>query len=428
MTIEALYQIYLKYPRISTDTRKIQPGDIYVALKGEHFNGNQFAHQALALGAAYCIVDESHGEPHPHIIRVADSLGTLQSLAGYHRQQLSIPVIGITGSNGKTTTKELMAAVLRAQYRTTATEGNLNNHIGVPLTLLSITPDTEIAIVEMGANHAGEIAGYCRYARPDFALINNCGKAHLEGFGSIEGVRRAKGELYDFIREHDGTIFINNDLDYLQDMARGITRRFSYGQSNADIIGRDVSDTPLLKVAVLNHMLESEIRTRLTGSYNLPNVLAAIAVGTYFQVPIETIKEALEAYVPGNSRSQWIKTGRNELILDAYNANPSSMEAAIRNFAAIPAASKILLLGSMKEVGNYSTTEHQKVVDLCRELGLKQVFLVGSEFATADMKGYPWFADSLSLKTYIQSQQWRQQLILIKGSRGSRMEVVTEAL
>lgn len=428
MTIEALYQIYLKYPRISTDTRKIQPGDIYVALKGEHFNGNQFAHQALALGAAYCIVDENHGEPHPHIIRVADSLGTLQSLAGYHRQQLSIPVIGITGSNGKTTTKELMAAVLRAQYRTTATEGNLNNHIGVPLTLLSITPDTEIAIVEMGANHAGEIAGYCRYARPDFALINNCGKAHLEGFGSIEGVRRAKGELYDFIREHDGTIFINNDLDYLQDMARGITRRFSYGQSNADIIGRDVSDTPLLKVAVLNHMLESEIRTRLTGSYNLPNVLAAIAVGIYFKIPIETIREALEAYVPGNSRSQWIKTGRNELILDAYNANPSSMEAAIRNFAAIPAASKILLLGSMKEVGNYSTTEHQKVVDLCRELGLKQVFLVGSEFATADMKGYPWFADSLSLKTYIQSQQWRQQLILIKGSRGSRMEVVTEAL
>lgn len=428
MTIEALYQIYLKYPRISTDTRKIQPGDIYVALKGEHFNGNQFAHQALALGAAYCIVDENHGEPHPHIIRVADSLGTLQSLAGYHRQQLSIPVIGITGSNGKTTTKELMAAVLRAQYRTTATEGNLNNHIGVPLTLLSITPDTEIAIVEMGANHAGEIASYCRYARPDFALINNCGKAHLEGFGSIEGVRRAKGELYDFIREHDGTIFINNDLDYLQDMARGITRRFSYGQSNADIIGRDVSDTPLLKVAVLNHMLESEIRTRLTGSYNLPNVLAAIAVGIYFKIPIETIREALEAYVPGNSRSQWIKTGRNELILDAYNANPSSMEAAIRNFAAIPAASKILLLGSMKEVGNYSTTEHQKVVDLCRDLGLKQVFLVGSEFATADMKGYPWFADSLSLKTYIQSQQWRQQLILIKGSRGSRMEVVTEAL
>lgn len=428
MTTEALYQLYLKYPNICTDTRKIRPGDIYVALKGEHFNGNQFAHQALALGAAYCIADELHGDPHPHILLVADSLETLQSLAAYHRRQLSIPVIGITGSNGKTTTKELMAAVLRKKFRTTATEGNLNNHIGVPLTLLAIPPDTEIAIVEMGANHIGEIAAYCRYARPDFALINNCGKAHLEGFGSIEGVRKAKGELYDFIKANGGTIFINNDLDYLRDMSEGIVQRFTYGQSNADIIGKDISDSPLLKVAILNHMLESEIATHLTGSYNLPNVLAAVAVGIYFQVPIEDIKDALEAYTPGNSRSQWMKTGKNELILDAYNANPSSMEAALKNFATIPAASKTALLGGMKEVGQYSMAEHQKIVDLCKELGLKQVYLVGKEFAEADMKGYPWFADSTSLQAYIQGQQWHDQLILIKGSRGSKMEIVTDVL
>lgn len=428
MNIEALYQLYLQHPGISTDSRKIEPGVVYFALKGANFNGNVFAHQALEQGAAYAVVDELHGDAHPHIIVVEDSLVTLQQLAKYHRTQLDIPVLAITGSNGKTTTKELIYAVLSEQYKTTATKGNLNNHIGIPLTLLSIPLDTEIAIVEMGANHIGEIADYCTYTLPNFGLINNCGKAHLEGFGSIEGVRKAKGELYDYIRIHQGTIFINNDLDYLQEMSKDITNRYTYGQASADLIGKDVSDTPLLKVAILNRLMECSIATQLTGSYNLPNVLAAVAVGTYFKIPVDTIKKALEAYVPSNSRSQWIKTAKNELILDAYNANPSSMELSIKNFAGIHAVDKAVLLGAMKEVGTSSQAEHQKLIDLCISLGLEQVFLVGNEFKDVDIKAYHWFADSELLKCFLAQQNWHNKLILIKGSRGSKMEVVTEVL
>jgi UDP-N-acetylmuramoyl-tripeptide--D-alanyl-D-alanine ligase len=428
MDISDIYKIYKKHPQISTDTRKIQANSIFFALKGSNFNGNTFAEEALSLGASYAIVDEAHFAKNEKIIVVNDVLQTLQQLALYHRRTLNIPFLAITGSNGKTTTKELIYAVLATKYKTVATIGNLNNHIGVPLTILSIPADTEIAIIEMGANHLGEIASYCTYTEPNFALINNCGKAHLEGFGSIEGVRKGKGELYDFIREHGGTIFINNDLDYLKDLSIGISQKVSYGQANADIIGKDVSDSPFLSVAILNHLLEIKIDTQLTGSYNLPNVLAAVAVGICFKISIEAIKAALENYKPSNSRSQWMKTDRNEIIIDAYNANPSSMEVAIQNFNSIPHQDKVLLLGSMKEVGDYSKTEHQKLVDMCQDLGFEQVFLVGPEFAEVNKREYSYFDTSDSLATYISQQNWNSKLILIKGSRGSKMEKVLNVL
>lgn len=428
MDIKELYQHYLTYPSICIDTRKLSANCIYFGLKGNNFDGSLFAAQALEGGAALCVVTSWEGAPDPRVIVVSDTLATLQALAKHHRDQLRIPIIGITGSNGKTTTKELLAAVLCTTFKTIATQGNLNNHIGVPLTLLSIPLDAEMAIIEMGANHIGEIASYCQYAQPNFAIINNCGKAHLEGFGSLEGVRKGKGELYDFIREHGGTIFINTDLDYLVEMSKGINNRFSYGQSNADIIGRDVSDTPLLTVAILNHLLECSIQTQLTGSYNLPNVLAAVAVGTYFEIPIDTIKAAIETYCPNNSRSQWVKTSKNQLILDAYNANPSSMEAAIQNFSEIPHAQKILLLGSMKEVGAASDIEHQKLIDQCKNLGFTEVYVVGPEFGQVALRGYQHFSDSDALSSYITTQNWEDKLILIKGSRGSKMELTTKVL
>lgn len=428
MNITELYQLYLQHPVISTDTRNIPTDALFFALKGEYFNGNSFAAAALEAGAAYCIIDEEVNVVDARLIKVENTLATLQALALHHRQQLNIPVLGITGSNGKTTTKELVHTVLNTKYKTVATIGNLNNHIGVPLTLLRIPLDAEMAIVEMGANHIGEIASYCAYAQPNFAMINNCGKAHLEGFGGIEGVRKGKGELYDFVRSHDGTIFINNDLDYLQEMAQGIDHRFSYGQSNADIIGKDISDSPLLKIAILNHTLETTIATQLTGSYNLPNVLAAVAVGTYFGIDIDTIKAAIEAYAPSNSRSQWLKTNHNDVILDAYNANPSSMEVALINFAKIEAEQKVLLLGGMKEVGAYSEVEHQRIVALCQELGFTQVYLVGPEFKSISQNIYPVFDNSLSLKTYLLDHAITQSLVLIKGSRGSKMEQVVDIL
>lgn len=428
MTIDALYNIYLAHPEICTDTRKIKEGALYFALKGDNFNGNLFATQALALGAAYAIVDEKQDTHDERIILVDEVLTTLQALAKHHRLQLQIPVIAITGSNGKTTTKELLHAVLAQKFKTSATVGNLNNHIGVPLTLLAIAPDTEIAIVEMGANHQQEIAGYCTYALPNYGLINNCGKAHLEGFGSEEGVRKGKGELYDFIRAHQGTIFINNDFEYLQTMAQGIESRISYGTSNAQIIGKDTTDSPLLQVTILTHLLETQIQTQLTGSYNLPNVLAAVAVGHHFGVTIEEIKAAIEAYAPSNSRSQWMQLGSNQMILDAYNANPSSMEVAIRNLHQIEAQNKVLLLGSMKELGEHTAQEHQKVIDLVQQLQFTNAVFIGPEFEAANLYNYMHFANSSDLKDYLQSKQpYQNALILIKGSRGSKMEVALEA-
>ncbi|WP_118974392.1 UDP-N-acetylmuramoyl-tripeptide--D-alanyl-D-alanine ligase [Taibaiella koreensis] len=426
MSIEELYELYRKYPVVQTDSRKVTTGALFFALKGDNFNGNAFAAQALADGAAYAIVDEVAYVANDRYILVDDVLTTLQQLAHHHRLQLNIPVIGVTGSNGKTTTKELLIAVLSRRYKTYATEGNLNNHIGVPLTLLKIRPDAEMAIIEMGANHIGEIAAYCRIANPDHGLITNCGKAHLEGFGSIEGVRKAKGELYDHLRAFQGTIFRNADLDYLREMAKGIDKQITYGTANAQIIGKAIGEDALLRVVLLTAKLETEIRTQLVGAYNLPNVLAAVAVGHHFNVPVEEIKAALEEYLPSNSRSQWLEKGDNKIILDAYNANPSSMKLAVENLAALSGNNKWLLLGAMKEMGQESAAEHQALVDLIATHGFQNVILTGPEFKDT-RHSYLWFSDSEQVRDHLLQQPIHQALVLIKGSRGSRMELVLEA-
>lgn len=429
--INTLYAVYLQHPIVTTDTRNLPPNSIFFALKGDNFNGNTYANQALANGAAYIVVDEIIDEAwltNERVLITENVLATLQELALTHRNHLNLPFLAITGSNGKTTTKELVYAVVSQKYKTVATKGNLNNHIGVPLTILSIPTDAEFAIIEMGANHLFEIESYCTIAKPDYAIINNCGKAHLEGFGSLEGVKQAKGELYDFIRMHDGSIFINADLDYLHQMSNGITKQYTYGTANAQIIGKDISDTPFLKVAVLTHLLETSIQTQLIGSYNLPNVLAAVAVGHYFGVTIDGIKAALEAYTPSNSRSQLVKTAMNEVILDAYNANPTSMDLAINNLAQVQHDKKILMLGSMKELGTDSIIEHQKIIDTSHSYSFEAIYVVGPEFGATTLKNALFFATSADLKAYVSEYPISNALVLVKGSRGSRMEVVMDAL
>ncbi|MFT4062633.1 MAG: UDP-N-acetylmuramoyl-tripeptide--D-alanyl-D-alanine ligase [Edaphocola sp.] len=427
MTIPELYDIYLAHPTVQTDSRKALHGHLFFALKGDNFDGNQFAAQALANGAAYAVVDDAAVAINNQYILVEDALAILQQLANYHRLQLAADVIAVTGSNGKTTTKELLHAVLAAKYVTYATEGNLNNHIGVPLTLLKVKADAEKVIVEMGANHIGEIAGYCAVANPSFGLITNCGKAHLEGFGSIDGVRKAKGELYDHIRKFKGTVFRNADLDYLAEMAHDIAEQVAYGtDGQAQLVGKSLEGNTLLDVAILTAGMETTIHTQLVGSYNLPNVLAAVAVGRYFGMDIDTMKAAIEAYVPGNSRSQLLKKGSNTIILDAYNANPTSMKLALENMASLQADNKWLLLGAMKEMGQESLAEHQALVDLAVALGFKNVLLTGSEFYDTEHP-YPVFATSAQTRDYIAAHKPGNASILVKGSRGSKMEVVLEA-
>lgn len=427
VNIEQLYQLYLQHPSVQTDTRKLKQGDIYFALKGPNFNGNTFAVQALDAGAAYAVVDEIEYATNNQCIFVDDVLTTLQALAKHHRQQFNIPFIAITGSNGKTTTKELVTTVLRTRYKTYATLGNLNNHIGVPLTILSIPADAEMAVIEMGANHLKEIASYCTIALPTHGIITNCGKAHLEGFGGIEGVRKGKGELYDFLRANNGTIFINTDLDYLADMARGIEHRISYGMANADYIGRPFMDDVFLHVAIMNAGMETTIATNLVGEYNFANVMVALAVGLHFNVTIDEAKQAIGNYNPDNSRSQWMQQGSNQLILDAYNANPSSMRAAILNFAHADLPNKILWLGGMKEMGETEQQEHIDLVNLVRSHQWADAILVGKEF-TGLTGGITHFNTSAEAKEYIASNPPQNASILIKGSRGSKMELLLEAL
>jgi UDP-N-acetylmuramoyl-tripeptide--D-alanyl-D-alanine ligase len=429
MEISQLHQLYLDHPKVQTDTRKIAKGEIFFALKGENFNGNTFAIKALELGAAYVVIDESEYNDinDDRYILVDNVLDTLQALARYHRLQLDIPVLAITGSNGKTTTKELLVAVLQQQYNVYATAGNLNNHIGIPLTLLSIPLTAEIAVIEMGANHIGEIASYCTIALPNYAIINNVGKAHLEGFGSLEGVKKAKGELYDFIRNTEGTIFRNNDLDYLVTMAQGIPNQITYGTANAQIIGRSIESDTMLRVVILSTGLETEIQTQLVGNYNTPNVLAAVTVGNYFKIPIETIKKAIEQYQPSNSRSQLLQKGSNHIILDAYNANPTSMRLAVENFAALSHNNKWLLIGAMKEMGTESATEHQTLVNLISQLGFQQVILTGKEYQHIT-HAFLHFSDATQVAQYLKKHPIQEAYILIKGSRGSKMELTLDAL
>lgn len=424
MTIEALYDIYLKFPSIQTDTRKLKEGDLFFALKGSNFNGNLFAAQALQQGAAYCIVDEDTGINDPRIIKVEDVLSCLQLLAGYHRKQFHIPFIGITGSNGKTTTKELVHAVLSSTYRTYTTEGNLNNHIGIPLTLLKVKQDAEMAVIEMGANHQKEIEGYCRYAFPSHGMITNVGKAHLEGFGGIEGVKKGKGELFDHLRANNGTAFICRDYDYFQEMSRNIPHIIWYGSAEADVTGSIVSAEPFLVIHVNDEEI-GNIQTQLVGAYNFPNIMAAVTIGKYFKVPGKKIREAIETYSPGNSRSQMISRGNRKIVLDAYNANPTSMKAAIENFAGLEASKKVLILGGMMELGEESITEHKNIIDLIAKYKWHKVILVGGDYKKI-ANPYINLDNSGEAKAYYKDADLDNSLILIKGSRSTFMEKVLE--
>jgi UDP-N-acetylmuramoyl-tripeptide--D-alanyl-D-alanine ligase len=428
--IDKLYEIYLKHPSICTDTRSIHEDDIFFALKGDNFNGNVFAIQALESGAAYAVIDEEIHAEEEHgnrLIRVANVLSTLQSLAGYHRNQFSIPFIAITGSNGKTTSKELIHAVLSQKYKTYTTEGNLNNHIGIPLTLLKIKNDAEIAIVEMGANHLLEIADYCEYTRPTHGLITNIGKAHLEGFGGVEAVKKGKGELYDYLRAYKGAAFVMWDFEYLQKMSRGIREVFTYGTNHADITGIAETSAPFLKVTILKGRSAGPIQTQLTGDYNLPNVLAAVCIGNFFKVEPADIKKGIENYVPSNSRSQLMKIGTNHIVLDAYNANPSSMKLAVENFSRFPADDKILLLGGMAELGPDSIQEHKLILELIALYKWKDVLLVGGDFLKVKHP-YHSFTSAEDASHWLASRSFQDTAFLVKGSRSMQMEKVLSSL
>ncbi|MFT5762073.1 MAG: UDP-N-acetylmuramoyl-tripeptide--D-alanyl-D-alanine ligase [Polaribacter sp.] len=412
MNIEALYNIYSQHYLVDTDSRRIRKNTIYFALKGDNFNGNVFAEEAITKGALFSIVDEKEYVTSSRIIFVDDVLSTLQKLAAHHRKILNIPIIGLTGSNGKTTTKELINAVLETKFKTTATVGNLNNHIGVPLTLLSMTPKTEIGIVEMGANHPKEISFLCSIATPNFGYITNFGKAHLEGFGSIEGVIEAKSELYDYLKINHKTAFVNTN-DAIQ--IKKTTGIHTISLSNSI---KFIDANPFVTIEFENQT----IQTSLIGSFNFSNISAAITIGQHFKISTENIKKALENYKPTNNRSQIIKTkNNNTIILDAYNANPTSMKAALESFSTNKSEEKIVILGDMFELGKESNKEHQFISDYCKKLHLKNTLLVGELFyqTTTDFAKFKTFE---LLQKYLKNNLFKNQYILIKGSRGMALE------
>ena len=423
-SIAFLYEIFKKSSSVQTDTRKLKLGDIYFALKGPNFNGNAFALAALEAGASFAVVDEiipNSQAINDRILQVADVLTTLQDLAKHHREQFDIPFIAITGSNGKTTTKELIAAVLSSHFKTYTTIGNLNNHIGVPLTLLSIQSDVQMAVIEMGANHLHEIESYCQYTMPNYGMITNCGKAHLEGFGSEEGVKKGKGELYDYLKINKGAIFVMKDYGYLNEMSAGIENIITYGNTLGELQGQPQTNNGLLMVVFTKGTLIEKIQTQLVGDYNLPNVLAAVCIGQYFKVPIEKIKTSIENYAPSNSRSQLTSWNKNQIILDAYNANPSSMKVAVDNFAKLAAENKIICLGGMKELGEATFNEHQALVEQLQQTTWTKVVLVGTEFKDCTHH-YEFFDTVVAAKKWLNDQNFVQHTILIKGSRGIQME------
>lgn len=429
MSIAELYEIYKKYPSVKTDSRNIQPGDLFFALKGPNFNGNLYAAQAISDGAVYAIIDERLQQDNDRFIQVPDVLSCLQQLAHYHRRTFDIPFIAITGSNGKTTTKELIHTVLSTSYTTYTTKGNLNNHIGIPLTILSVKRDAEVAVIEMGANHLKEIAGYCTYTEPTIGIITNCGKAHLEGFGSEAGVRKGKGELFDYLRANNGTCFAYADYPYFTDMTQGIDRKYWYSanvNSNKTpliVAGSIEKSDPFLIIKLqAQHKADRLINTQLVGAYNLPNVLCAVAIGRYFDISDEAIEKAIAAYAPSNSRSQLIQKGSNQIILDAYNANPSSMQAAIENFSRMQADHKVLILGGMKELGQDSEAEHTKLISQIKQIGgWQKVMLIGPEFE-ALASNYLWFLDKKVAAAAIEKMSIENSYILVKGSRSNGLE------
>ncbi|MDD4576057.1 MAG: UDP-N-acetylmuramoyl-tripeptide--D-alanyl-D-alanine ligase [Bacteroidales bacterium] len=421
ISIEELYNIYNSHPIISTDTRNITRNSLFFALKGDHFNGNDFAKKALENGASYAICDEIT-ESDSRVIRVENVLKTLQELSIYHRNTLKIPIIGITGTNGKTTTKELLYTILKTKYSVLATLGNLNNHIGVPLTLLSITNQHEMAIIEMGANHIGEIADLCEISKPTHGIITNIGKAHLEGFGSIEGVIQTKRALYDYVINNHGKLIVDSDNELLMSLSEN-TYRFLYGENSGNIIGKISINAP--QISVLVEEKNTQINTQLVGSYNLKNILAAIATGRLFNIDMETIANALSSYQPQNNRSQLIKGKDNTIIMDAYNANPSSMNESLNNLQNISHNNKVLILGDMLELGTESIKEHQKIIDKIKKMELSQCILIGECFfkfpKTATINTFQNTSDAI---LFLEKNPILKALILVKGSRGLKLEKI----
>jgi len=425
MIIEKLHQIFLQFPIVCTDTRKIEDNCLFFALKGDNFNGNTYVIEALKKGATYAIVDEKKYATSNKTILVDDVLQTLQKLASFHRNHCKAKVIGLTGSNGKTTTKELINSVLSRKYKTIATIGNLNNHIGVPLTLLSIEKDTEYAIVEMGANHLREIEFLCSIAQPDFGYITNFGKAHLEGFGSVEGVIKGKSELYDYLIDHKKSIFLNADDPIQLEKLGHYIKKYGFTKDNNDYYKIDfLNANPYVSI----NFEETQINSNLIGSYNFTNCCAAILMGKYFNVDLKDIKSAIESYIPQNNRSQIIQKNERQIVLDAYNANPTSMKVALENFSNLTGGPKIAFLGDMFELGKTASSEHQYIADLALELDLEKVFLVGENFNNTKTS-FKKFKDYEAIAAYLSKEKLATNCnILIKGSRGMALERLLDLL
>lgn len=424
MDLAQLHQLFLQYPKVSTDTRRIGENSIFFALKGPNFNGNTFAQEALNKGAAYAVIDEANSIGDHRTILVDNVLETLQQLGTYHRNHFKTKVISLTGSNGKTTTKELMYTVLSKKFKTIATQGNLNNHIGVPLTLLRIKEDTEMAIIEMGANHQKEIKFLAGLSKPDFGYITNFGKAHLEGFGGVEGVIKGKSELYDYLMANDCHVFLNADDSIQNEKLSTYVKKFGFSQKDHKYYGiKFLGANPFVEI----EFEKIKIKTQLTGAYNFPNCAVAILVGKYFNIPPNVIKEALESYVPENNRSQIIKIQGHNVILDAYNANPTSMQAALESFSKIAGENKFMFLGDMFELGTAAKKEHQNIADLAMSLGFNNVCLVGEHFAKAKTH-FQQFDSFETLKKTFDFKSLPKSNMLIKGSRGMAMERILDLL
>lgn len=430
MKTEELYKLFLKHPVISTDSRNNIPGSIFFALSGLKFDGNIFAEDAISSGSVFAVVDDISVVKNKKYIHVKNTLETLQNLAAFHRKKLGLPVIAITGTNGKTTTKEIIAAILSQKYQISATQGNLNNHIGVPLSLLKMGLEDEFGIIEMGANHIGEIENLCRIAFPDYGLITNIGKAHLEGFGSFENIIKTKTELYRFIENNNGNIFINSDNDLLISNIVN-SSLIKYGSSgNPFLKGEYYDSSPFLKLKLyqnLDHYIS--INTNLIGKYNFENVLAAACIGHFFKVPFELIKKGIESYYPTNNRSQYIEKNDNKIIMDAYNANPTSMLSSIENFLKIKHSEKTIILGDMLELGESSFIEHQKIVNILTNSEIKRIYLVGNHFLKTNTQSpIRIFDKTSSLFEYLKNNPVHKNYIFIKGSRGMQLEKILDAL
>jgi len=430
MKIKEIYQLFIECGKVTTDSRIVEKNAIFFALQGENFNGNQYAYKAIENGCAYAIVDDKNFVKDNRFIYVDNVLNLLQELGSYHRNKLGVPIIAITGTNGKTTTKELIASVLAKKYTVTFTKGNLNNHIGVPLTLLSMNSTTDIGVVEMGANHMGEIKQLCEIAEPNYGIITNIGKAHLEGFGSLENIIKTKSELYDFIGQSNGKVFYNSLNPILkEEVEKRNLDTIQFAGINSNVKGKIIPKNEFLSLRAEIEDEQHEVYSNLVGNYNLENILAAIAIGNYFKVKTIDIISAIEKYVPKNNRSQFVKTEKNNIYLDAYNANPSSVELSVKNFNSLAKKNSLIILGDMLELGEDSNKEHLAIVHLLKSLNCKKVILVGKVFSSVEVpKEYLQFENANDLKEWMLENKIEQSNVLIKASRGIQLETIVEYL